>query len=88
MRPNGDGYFGSNYSNAYTKHSASTYDRKGSMGPFTPSSVNTQIERKPADDLTSVMTKGRMIGDFPGDFERMGVRVDTSFSVHTGALSD
>jgi pheromone alpha factor receptor len=84
---NGSTYYGTNHSTLYTDHTASAVDRKGSLGPLTPASAASHVEHQPADAFASVITKGRMIGDCPGDFDRMGVRVDKSFSVRTGTLT-
>jgi hypothetical protein len=31
------------------------------------------------------MMKGKMIGDYEGDFERMGVRIDKTYNVRSGS---
>jgi hypothetical protein len=80
-------YLGSNYTNAYSARSGSTFDRKGSLAPTASSTVVRTTEHKhSSDDFASVMTKGRMIGDIAGDFARMGVRVDNSYSVDSATL--
>lgn len=44
----------------------------------------TTAEHVPAD-YGSLMMKGNMIGDSEGDFERMGVRIDKTYSVWSGS---
>jgi hypothetical protein len=44
----------------------------------------TTAEHVPADN-GSLMMKGKMIGDYEGDFERMGVRIDKTYSVRNGS---
>lgn len=73
------------YSNGYGgRNGGSAFDRKESLGPLTPSTVMTTAEHMPAN-YDSLLTKGNMIGDSQGDFERMGVRIDKSYSVRSGS---
>jgi hypothetical protein len=44
----------------------------------------TTAEHVPTDN-GSLMMKGKMIGDYEGDFERMGVRIDKTYSVRSGS---
>lgn len=44
----------------------------------------TTVEHVPADN-GALMMKGKMIGDYEGDFERMGVRIDKTYSVRSGS---
>jgi hypothetical protein len=87
-RPESNQQFGGAYSNAYSGRSTggSTFDRKGSLGPLSPSTIMTTVETTEPIDFTTMITKGKMVGDFPGDFERMGVRVDKSYSLRHGNL--
>ena len=85
-QPHSNQYSGSTYSNGYSGRSGggSTFDRKGSLGPLTTSTVMTTAEHVPADD-GSLMMRGKMIGDYEGDFERTGVRIDKTYSVRSGS---
>jgi pheromone alpha factor receptor len=85
-QPHSTQYTGSTNSNGNGGRSGggSTFDRKGSFGPLTPSTVMTTVEHVPADDGSLIM-RGKMIGDYEGDFERMGVRIDKTCSVRSGS---
>jgi pheromone alpha factor receptor len=79
-------YSGSTYSMGHSGRGGlgSTFDRKGSLGPLTPSTVMTTAEHVPVKD-GALMMNGNMIGDYEGDFERMGVRIDKAYSVRSGS---
>jgi hypothetical protein len=47
----------------------------------------TTVEHVPAD-IGSLMMKGKMIGDYEGDFERTGVRIDKTYSVRSGSKAE
>ncbi len=85
-QPHSNQYPASNYSHGYSGRRGvdSTFDRKDSLVPLTSSTAVTTAEHIAVKNGPLIM-KGQMIGDYEGDFERMGVRIDTTYSVRSGS---